>query len=148
MLQDNTIVDSEILKSATEQEIDKMFFKAKTVELFEAVNQNLPDTLPDDSSNCKTIDVSNEIISDLMKFGISDTTDSIKSDLMKFSISDTTDKNETENGVSCTLTMAPEQLPSSINNENKTSKLLEGPYYQEMPSQELPIFLNNCISYH
>lgn len=128
MLQDTKITDSVLLES-TEQEIHKMYLEDKTVDdLAEVIDENLPDTITSLNYGT-TADVPPEIISDLIKFSATDTCE-VKNDHVAHT----------------SAVIQPEQWLSTTIDEkerNRSEDLLTGQFYQEISSQELPVFLKN-----
>ncbi|XP_014468974.1 PREDICTED: uncharacterized protein LOC106741442 isoform X2 [Dinoponera quadriceps] len=128
ILPKDTFDDSLVLESSLKLDVNKMYFDDKTFDdLEEAAYKNSPEAT-NDALNCeKSMNTASGIVSDLMKFSI---TDSFKA----------TDQSVVRTVVS----VAEEQLPVPIiisGPESPPSKRAQ--YCQEVTSQELPVFLNS-----
>ncbi|EFN87560.1 Protein Tube [Harpegnathos saltator] len=129
----DTFDDSLALESSLKLEVNKMYLDDKTFDnLKETTNRNSSEiTERDDTLNSKkSMNAVSEIVSDLMKFNMTDSCKAIKH----------------EHEARTLVSVAEEQLPIPI--------IIGGPIgdlsntkenCQEVTSQELPVFLNNSM---
>lgn len=125
MLPKDILDDSVVLVSSFKLEVNKIYHD----DLQEAANKNLLEATNDALICKKSTDATGEIVSDLMKFTITDSCEAM-------------DKHVAHSMVS----IAEEQLPVPIIfGDSKEPPNIRKQYWQEVTSQELPVFVNNLV---